>query len=43
MTKAMIRVRGLNKSYTRGGETLRVLDGLNLEMEEGKFYALMGP
>ena len=28
MTKAMIRVRGLTKSYTRGGETLRVLDGL---------------
>ena len=43
MKQAMIRVRGLTKTYTRGGETLRVLDGLNLEMEEGRFYALMGP
>ncbi|TDJ72768.1 MAG: ABC transporter ATP-binding protein [Planctomycetota bacterium] len=39
----MIRVRGLSKSYQRGGETLTVLDGLNLEMEAGRFYALMGP
>jgi putative ABC transport system ATP-binding protein len=43
MGEAMIRVRGLTKSYQRGGETLRVLDRLDLEMEEGRFYALMGP
>ena len=43
MADAMIRVRGLTKSYSRGGETLRVLDALDLEMEEGRFYALMGP
>jgi putative ABC transport system ATP-binding protein len=43
MTLTMIKVRGLTKTYTRGGETLRVLDGLNLEMQEGRFYALMGP
>lgn len=43
MQRSMIRVKNLTKTYTRGGETLRVLDGLNLEMEEGRFYALMGP
>jgi putative ABC transport system ATP-binding protein len=40
---AMIRLHGVEKSYRRGGETLRVLDGLDLEMDEGHFYALMGP
>lgn len=43
MSEAMIHVRGLTKRYQRGGETLVVLDGLNLEMQEGRFYALMGP
>jgi len=43
MTEAMIRVQGVTKRYTRGGETLTVLDRLDLEMSEGRFYALMGP
>jgi putative ABC transport system ATP-binding protein len=43
MNDAMIRARGVKKTYTRAGETLTVLDGLDLEMEEGHFYALMGP
>ena len=43
MSDAMIQVRGLTKRYQRGGETLVVLDGLDLEMQEGRFYALMGP
>ena len=43
MPEAMIRVREVTKRYSRGGETLTVLDRLNLEMEEGRFYALMGP
>ncbi|MCK6446613.1 MAG: ABC transporter ATP-binding protein [Planctomycetes bacterium] len=43
MTNAMIRVKNVTKSYSRGGETLKVLNGLNLEMDEGRFYALMGP
>lgn len=40
---AMIRLRGVTKSYSRGGETLTVLDRLDLDMERGGFYALMGP
>jgi len=43
MTQAMIQARKLTKRYKRGGETLVVLDGLDLEMSEGRFYALMGP
>jgi len=39
----MIDVRGVTKSYSRGGETLRVLDRLDLQMDAGGFYALMGP
>ena len=41
--RAMIRVREVSKTYRRGGESLTVLDRLNLDMEEGRFYALMGP
>ncbi|NOT30908.1 MAG: ABC transporter ATP-binding protein [Planctomycetes bacterium] len=43
MSEAMIQARGLTKRYQRGGETLVVLDGLDLEMQAGRFYALMGP
>jgi len=43
MTNWMIRAQRLCKAYQRGGETLQVLDHLDLEMEEGRFYALMGP
>lgn len=42
-TLAGIELRGVTKTYTRGGEALRVLDGLDLAMEAGHFYALMGP
>ncbi|MEY2806666.1 MAG: ABC transporter ATP-binding protein [Planctomycetia bacterium] len=40
---ALIELRGLVKGYSRGGETLRVLDKLDLDLEAGGFYALMGP
>src|SRR5690349_9162943 len=43
MAQAMIRVRNVTKTYRRGGEPLVVLDKLSLEMETGRFYALMGP
>jgi len=39
----MIRVQNVTKTYRRGAETLRVLDDLSLEMERGRFFALMGP
>jgi putative ABC transport system ATP-binding protein len=43
MTDSSIEIRRLTKSYERGGQTLRVLDELDLSMEQGTFYALMGP
>ena len=39
----LIRLRGIGKTYTRGGETLRILDGLNLDVPRASFEALMGP
>jgi len=43
MSNSMIICKDVSKSYQRGGETLSVLDHLDLEMEAGRFYALMGP
>jgi putative ABC transport system ATP-binding protein len=40
---AMVDVKDVRKVYRKGAEELVVLDGLNLEVEEGDFAALMGP
>ena len=40
---ALIHLRDLVKEYRRGDESLRVLDGLSLDIAEGEFVALMGP
>src|ERR1700737_5077746 len=40
---SLIRVRGLNKTYRRGGENIQVLQGLNLDVDKGDFVAFMGP
>jgi putative ABC transport system ATP-binding protein len=42
-SNSLIRVRNLNKVYRRGGETINVLQGLNLDVEKGEFVAFMGP
>jgi putative ABC transport system ATP-binding protein len=39
----LIRLRGVVKAYERGGETLKVLDGLDLDVPNGSYEALMGP
>ncbi|NDG14396.1 MAG: ATP-binding cassette domain-containing protein [Betaproteobacteria bacterium] len=39
----IVQVSGLSKSFTRGSETIKVLDNLNLEVPRGQFMALMGP
>jgi putative ABC transport system ATP-binding protein len=41
--QALIRARGLDKRYTRGGEQVHVLQGLNLDVDAGEFIAFMGP
>ena len=38
----MIRIRGLNKSYKMGATSLHVLKGIDLDVEEGEFVAIMG-
>ena len=40
---SLIRVRDLNKIYHRGGESIEVLQGLNLDVGRGEFVAFMGP
>ena len=39
----LARMRGVTRVYRRGGQDLRVLDGLDLDVERGDFLALMGP
>jgi len=40
---SLVKVRNLNKSYRRGGEELQILQGLNLDIDQGDFVAFMGP
>ncbi|HVQ23735.1 MAG TPA: ABC transporter ATP-binding protein [Planctomycetota bacterium] len=40
---AIIEMRGVTKRYERGGQTLTVLDRLDLDVPQGDFVALMGP
>ncbi len=42
-SSAIIRVRGLRKTYGEGEQLVSVLDGLDLDIEAGAFEALMGP
>lgn len=39
----MIEMSGVTKRYSRGNETLTVLDSLDFRVEGGDFVALMGP
>lgn len=43
MPEPLIDLRGVTRTYRRGGEELRVLDGLDLQIDAGGFLALMGP
>ena len=40
---ALVEIRGVTKSYRRGGETIEVLHGIDLDIPRGDFVALMGP
>lgn len=41
--KALVRITGVTKGFRRGSEAIEVLSGLNLEVKQGEFLALMGP
>jgi len=40
---AIVSLKGIVKVYTKGRETVEVLEGIDLEIDEGDFVALMGP
>jgi putative ABC transport system ATP-binding protein len=39
----LISLRGVSKSYRRGGQIVPVLNGITLDVERGDFLGLMGP
>ncbi len=41
--ESLIQVRNLDKKYQRGSEEIHVLQGLNLDVDQGEFVAFMGP
>ncbi|MBL8986672.1 MAG: ABC transporter ATP-binding protein [Gemmatimonadetes bacterium] len=41
--RVLVQIRDLAKSYQRGAEAIRVFDGVDLDIHEGEFLALMGP
>ena len=40
---ALVKINGVHKSYTRGSERIDVLRGVDLDIPQGDFLALMGP
>jgi putative ABC transport system ATP-binding protein len=39
----LIQIKKVTRSFRRGSEEIRVLSGLDLEVKQGEFLALMGP
>jgi putative ABC transport system ATP-binding protein len=39
----LVEIRGVRKTYRRGGESIEVLHGVDLDIPRGDFVALMGP
>lgn len=39
----MIKARNLGKTYRRGGEEVKALDGLTFTVDKGEFLAVLGP
>ena len=43
MAKTFFSMRNIVKEYDMAGETLRILKGIDLEMERGEFLSILGP
>jgi len=41
--ESLVKVRNVRKTFVRGSEKIEVLEGLDLEVGQGEFLALMGP
>jgi len=39
---ALVKIRNVIKHYHKGGETIKPLDGVSLDIEQGEFVSLMG-
>jgi putative ABC transport system ATP-binding protein len=39
---ALVEIRNLTKHYHKGGQTIKPLDGVSLDIEQGEFVSLMG-
>ncbi len=42
-SRTIVKLSGISKTFYRGNEPIRVLDGLDLDVPDGSFEALMGP
>ena len=40
---ALVELRGVSKSFSKGEETITPLDNISRDIEEGEFISLMGP
>ena len=40
---ALIELKNITRSYQVGGDELKVIKGITLNIEEGEFVAIMGP
>ena len=40
---ALVQVRNVDKAFHRDSEEIAVFEGLDIDIEEGEFLALMGP
>ncbi|WP_413310113.1 ABC transporter ATP-binding protein [Bacillus sp. 1P10SD] len=43
MTKPIIQIKDLMKTYQLGGETVHALNKVSIEIEQGEFLAIIGP
>ena len=39
----LLELRGIHKTYHLGGETIRALDGVSLDIDSGEFISIIGP
>ena len=43
MKKPLIKLEGIVKEYRQGERTIKALDGVDLQIKQGEFVAVMGP
>jgi len=41
--EVLVAIKGINKEFTRGGETVHALRGINLDIFKGEYLSIMGP